>query len=622
MADVDSPAIIPPELNGGPVGGLVEEEHPDAPAIRRQVEFYFSDENLPTDLHLLKCCDGRKNEPVSISRICGFKKMRVFKKKVVIRALRDSTFLNVSDDGKTVWRKVPLVGPCLLDEDYHVGVDSDDDIAYDPRTKRQIAHPVPRLPQQKKAYPEGTSKNMLKPTGFEDTHVEGPLTPQEAEEEMAMYDPDKPFAERIEIAIQRFKQKRRMHEMYAKIFNKWMKFGGVECEPQRMFGGLSQAEMKEMTGEEIARATATHHVPWDREEKNKWAVDFFGVAEAFLSSYYPAHYGHDPKQVKTACQVLRSFYNYLLFHNVCDEHRDSLMAARALCDKADFELPQVYRAGTSLPGPFNVGASTIFGGSHAGTYTGLSSWTQDMSQEDLENSAIGTIGMRNEAAKVTFMTGVAAYGTDEQYDLLTQAGATLQTLKITASESTGLEVIAINKSTEEIREVYAQQNEAWKRKINLQPLGKLVCKRWQIEDFKEYDLPPSKTPNKSKSKSQSQSENNETGELEFWIEDDVLAECFVGMKLEATVLTLAGGIIVLDEVKEVFCSFYKWLPNDLWAERKPPRFRLMKKWLDGTGEEEGDGKVGANGNGNANGKGKGKKNGEMDEGEMSDDFEE
>jgi hypothetical protein len=234
-------------------------------------------------LHLLKCCDGCNNVPVSISRICGFKKMRVFKKKVVIDALRESKVLNVSDDGKTVCRKVPLVGPCLLDEDYHAdGGESDDDIAYDPRTKRQIAHPVPRLPQQKQVYPDGTSKNMLKPTGFEDTHVEGPLTPQEAEDEMAMYDPDKHFVERIEIAIQRFKQKRRMHEMYAKIFNKWMKFGGVESEPQRMFGGLTQAEMKEMTGEEIARATATHQVPWDREEQDKWFVDFFGVAEAFL----------------------------------------------------------------------------------------------------------------------------------------------------------------------------------------------------------------------------------------------------------------------------------------------------------------------------------------------------
>lgn len=246
-----------------------------------QVEFYFSDENLPKDLHMLKCCDGRNNEPVSLSRICGFRKMREWKQKDVVAALRNSTFLDVTPDGKRVSRKVPLTGPCLLDENFGSAGGEDDGIAYDPRSKREIAQPVAKLPQTKKVYPPGTSKNMLKPTGFEDTHMEGPMTPQEAEEELAMYDPDKPFVERIEIAIQRFRQKRRMHEMYSKVFGKWMKFGGVEHEP-RMFGGMDKAAMKDMTSEEIARATATYVVPWDREESDKWAVDFLGTAEAFL----------------------------------------------------------------------------------------------------------------------------------------------------------------------------------------------------------------------------------------------------------------------------------------------------------------------------------------------------
>jgi hypothetical protein len=53
-----------------------------------QVEYYFSDENLPTDLHLLQCCGGRDNLGVSIGRINGFKKMRKFKKKVIVEAAR------------------------------------------------------------------------------------------------------------------------------------------------------------------------------------------------------------------------------------------------------------------------------------------------------------------------------------------------------------------------------------------------------------------------------------------------------------------------------------------------------------------------------------------------------
>ncbi|RYF50493.1 MAG: hypothetical protein EOO38_05530, partial [Cytophagaceae bacterium] len=67
-----------------------------------EVEYYFSDENLPTDLHLLQQCGGRENIPVSTSRICGFKKMRSYKpRSLVIAALRNSAFLEVSADGKT-----------------------------------------------------------------------------------------------------------------------------------------------------------------------------------------------------------------------------------------------------------------------------------------------------------------------------------------------------------------------------------------------------------------------------------------------------------------------------------------------------------------------------------------
>lgn len=243
-----------------------------------QVEFYFSDENLPTDLHLLQCCGGRENLPVSISRICGFKKMRMYKPKtLVVAALRKSAFLEVSDDGKMLQRKFPFQGKCVLDPDFF----DVDDIAYDPTARQPAVYPVPKLPQKKVEYPQGVSKNMLKPTGFEKTYIEPPQTPQEAVEEDALYDPDKSFVERIEIAIQRFKQKRRMHEQYAIVFNKLMRFGGVESGP-RMYQGLSQHEKSQMDAEELARAMATHTVPMDRADTMNWVVDFANVGKAFL----------------------------------------------------------------------------------------------------------------------------------------------------------------------------------------------------------------------------------------------------------------------------------------------------------------------------------------------------
>lgn len=203
--------------------------------------------------------------------------MRGFKpKRLVIAALRKSPFLEISNDGKTVRRKVPFEGKSVLDLDVH-----DDEIAYDPRASTSVVGPVPSMPQKGIQNPKGVCKSMLKPTGFEKTYIEPPQTPQEAVEEEAMYDPDRPFVERIEIAIQRFKQRRRMHEMYSHVFNKFMRFGGVESD-SRMYQGVSQQDLKDMDAEEVARALAIHHVPWDRTDAQYWIVDFPAVGKAFL----------------------------------------------------------------------------------------------------------------------------------------------------------------------------------------------------------------------------------------------------------------------------------------------------------------------------------------------------
>ncbi|KAH7068849.1 Argonaute siRNA chaperone complex subunit Arb1-domain-containing protein [Paraphoma chrysanthemicola] len=546
-------------------------DHPEGDVIRRQVEFYFSDENLVTDLHLLQCCNGRENSPVSISRICGFKKMRSYKpKELVVAALRKSAFLEVSADGKTIKRKIPLQGPCALDPTFF-----DDIKVPSGRARKPAVYPVPQLPQKKAEYPTGTSKNMLKPTGFESTYVEPPVTPQEATEEAAMYDPEKDFVDRIEVAIQRFKQKRRMHQDYALVFNKLMRFGGVESGP-RMYQGLSQQEIKEMDAEEIARATAVHHVPFECGNERYWVVDFDGVAKAFLSSWHPTNQGYAPEKIKNASQVLRSFYNYLRYHNVCPEYDEQLEAALKTCDIAEKELARVSAAGLALPGDFNKSASVVIGGAHAGTYTGNKSWVEEVKAAGIE---MGETGVRDEEAKIKFMTGVAVMGSDEQCVILGS-----QTIKILERIPTGLEVVHIELPTEETKSVYEEQSKMVAHKLSqLQPLGKLICKTWHADDCDEWDLPKDKYPEGKPDKA------TLAQEYEFWIDEMVLKECFVGLKLDAIILQLEGGITILDEVHETMCSFFTWLPNELWMQRKPREVRFLKKGLPDAEDDEGDG---------------------------------
>ncbi|ESZ90280.1 hypothetical protein SBOR_9330 [Sclerotinia borealis F-4128] len=85
----------------------------DAGLIRRQVEFYFGDSNLPTDAFLMKESGGAENKPISIVTIHKFKRMQRFQPySVVIDALKQSKFLVVEgEEGKETVRRKKAFDP-------------------------------------------------------------------------------------------------------------------------------------------------------------------------------------------------------------------------------------------------------------------------------------------------------------------------------------------------------------------------------------------------------------------------------------------------------------------------------------------------------------------------------
>jgi len=251
-------------------------EHPEGEAIRQQVEFYFSDQNLPNDKHLLELCGGTQNFPVSINEILGWKKMRRFKPKPqVIVALRKSALLEVVDN-KRIRRRIPL----MLDNE-----PDDPELAVDFASKTTNATniataPTPRLlPDPAKPW---ITKGLLKPTGFEDNFAEPPLSAEQAVEEQELYSLDEPFADRIEIAISRFQSRRKFHQSYLKHFTAWMKFGGLETGPRQFTGRLDDAVFEGRTAAEKAQIMANFFSGQDKDDEEKWAVDFEGIAKAYL----------------------------------------------------------------------------------------------------------------------------------------------------------------------------------------------------------------------------------------------------------------------------------------------------------------------------------------------------
>ncbi|KAE8675833.1 La protein 1 [Hibiscus syriacus] len=101
-----------------------------AKAVLRQVEFYFSDSNIPRDGFLKKKISESDDGMVSLALICSFSKMRSHLNlrdvkaedvpeatlKAVAETLRTSSSLKVSEDGKNVGRATALLQPDELIE--------------------------------------------------------------------------------------------------------------------------------------------------------------------------------------------------------------------------------------------------------------------------------------------------------------------------------------------------------------------------------------------------------------------------------------------------------------------------------------------------------------------------
>ncbi|KIW22448.1 uncharacterized protein PV07_12333 [Cladophialophora immunda] len=85
------------------------EETDDPVAIRKQVEFYFSDSNLPKDKFLFAQTGGVANKPVDLREIHKFKRMRRFQPfEAIVEALRDSKTLELTEDDTHIRRKEAL----------------------------------------------------------------------------------------------------------------------------------------------------------------------------------------------------------------------------------------------------------------------------------------------------------------------------------------------------------------------------------------------------------------------------------------------------------------------------------------------------------------------------------
>ncbi|KAI9923781.1 hypothetical protein ASPWEDRAFT_27897 [Aspergillus wentii DTO 134E9] len=95
--------------NNNKFDASTQKETDDPVEIRKQVEFYFSDSNLPMDKFLLSKVGGSANNAVPLELLHSFKRMRRFQPfSAIVEALKSAETVELVDNDTAVRRKTPL----------------------------------------------------------------------------------------------------------------------------------------------------------------------------------------------------------------------------------------------------------------------------------------------------------------------------------------------------------------------------------------------------------------------------------------------------------------------------------------------------------------------------------
>lgn len=203
-----------------------------------------------------------------------------------------------------------------------------------------------------------------------------------------------------------------------------------------------------------------------------------------------------------------------------------------------------------------MACSEIFGGKYQGMYTENQAWMEGL---DIDYQC----GISPKRAREVFKVGLAANATDQIFQEYSKQLHD-KTWRIASVESTSFEITEVVSATNLTQGLYAQDQYS-----DLKIVGKVKAQTWLSPKKDDEDL----------------TEEEEAAALagpapeiklyEFWMEEELLQNLFVGMKFDAKVTQLSFGVSYFDAINGVFCSFYQVLPNELMAGWREPE----KEWL-------------------------------------------
>ncbi|KAI1826405.1 hypothetical protein F4861DRAFT_81465 [Xylaria intraflava] len=413
-------------------------------------------------------------------------------------------------------------------------------------TGEDIAGSAGPRPKAKKARKKRTAKSRKNITGFEEYYADPPMTPAEALEEEKKYSPSRPFSDRIEECIQRFRSRRRLDEQRTTMFNKYLFLGGIDSSPRQFTGMVhDQDAMAEADNEQIRAMTAVDFVGgsggrfYEAGDLENWEIDFQAIVKGFLSRTIPDWYMYDAEANKMAASLIKNFLNYILMHDVCPEYTDQILEARHICDVAPIELRYMHELCAELPGVFNSAASLLF-------------YDQKVNHLDQEE---------NHKAFVQFRLTVLLWG-------LTEKAKRAAEKILNMGDPTTIQIVS---TTEETYEVLEVERPRPKKKQSVGEQLATLYPGYEIKPAGFIRVAPAIIAHGWGNMPRPEEVDFSDAECEeFILEDELLAKIEVGMKIHMTVCQLNVGLHFIKEVHDVRVSFDTFLPQYLMASWKVP----------------------------------------------------
>ncbi|GAW25522.1 putative argonaute siRNA chaperone complex subunit Arb1 [Rosellinia necatrix] len=356
----------------------------------------------------------------------------------------------------------------------------------------------------------------------------------------------RPFTDRIEECIQRFRARRRLGSLRSAIFDKYLFLGGIDAS-QRQFTGmaLDTDALVEADREQIRTMTAVDFVGgngcrfYDDNDRDDWEVDFEAIVKGFFSRTITDWFLYDDEAIRLAADLIKNFLNYVLMHDVCPEYASNVLAARNVCDIAPVELRCMHELILGLPGSFNSAARSLF-------CDGI------VNHVDKEENYEALVTFRLTA----LLWPLSQKAKQSREQILKAEDPT--TIKLISTTEETYQVLKIERPRQRDKKMVSEQLPTTGLGGKLKPAG-FICVAPTIIAHGWGNMPRPE-----------EVQFDSAEEEEYVLEDELLAKLEVGMKIHMTVCELSVGLRFIKEVHDIRVSFDTFLPQYLMTNWKDP----------------------------------------------------